>query len=60
MKELNAESECSTVGELKKLIEDMPDDWVLVVDVDGAEDVTHINTHWHGALTFDWGRKSDN
>jgi len=59
MKELDVENECRTVGELKKLIEDMPDDWVLITpsDYGEAEDVTHVNTYWHGALTFERAKR---
>jgi len=58
MKELNEEYPCTTVGELKKLIQDMPDDWILVVpDMEAdARSITHINSYWHGALTFEWDR----
>ena len=48
-----------TVGELKKALEDVPDDWVLVLnhkDDNGegtAVDINEVNSYWHGALTFE-------
>lgn len=56
MKKLNEEHPCTTVGELKKLIQDMPDDWVLVISDDESDcrHITHVNSFWHGALTFEY------
>ena len=54
----NEEFECMTVGELKKLLESVPDEWVLVTTNDEADCVriTHVNSYWHGALTFEWDK----
>jgi hypothetical protein len=59
MKHMNEEYKCTTVGELKALLADTPDDWLLVTthkDDDGdnqASSITHVNTYWHGAITFE-------
>ena len=55
MKELNQEMPCTTVGQLRELLKDMPDEWELVTTNDDADcvSITHVNTYWHGALTFE-------
>jgi hypothetical protein len=52
---LDQEFECRTVGQLKKLLENVPDEWVLVTPNEDchATNITHINSFWHGALTFE-------
>ena len=52
---LNQEWPCKTVGELKQLLAQFPDDWMLVTTNDeaDAEDIISINSYWHGALTFE-------
>lgn len=52
---LDQEFECRTVGQLKKLLENVPDEWVLVTPNEEADatNITHINSFWHGALTFE-------
>lgn len=47
-----------TIGDLRKalkLLEDLPDSLILVTHNDDGEciNITEINTHWHGALTFE-------
>jgi hypothetical protein len=53
--EINKEHECKTVGDLKRLLKDIPDEWQLVTTNDEADavNITHINSYWHGALTFE-------
>lgn len=52
---LDKEYKCKTVGELKALLANCPDDWILVTvnDNGDAVDVTAVNSFWHGALTFE-------
>jgi len=47
---------CTTLGELKNLIKDMPDDTpILTAGIEAdALHATHINTYWHGAVTLEF------
>ena len=58
MKELNQELPCETVGQLRELLKDMPDEWQLVTTNDEGDcvPITHVNTYWHGALTFEYDK----
>lgn len=44
-----------TVGELKKALENIPDNWQLVTTNDNSDavNITEINSLWHGVLTFE-------
>jgi len=59
MKEYNKEEEVKTVGDLRKVLEDTPDDWILIINYveRGGEgtaiNVESVNSFWHGALTFE-------
>lgn len=58
MKEFNVEVPCKTVGELKKILADCPDEWELVTTNDEGDcvPITHVNSFWHGALTFEYDK----
>ena len=58
MKEFNQEFPCTTVGQLKELLKDMPDEWELVTTNNDADciPITHVNSFWHGALTFEFDK----
>jgi len=48
-----------TVGDLKRAIGDVPDEWPLMLNYRTDEEtneavaITEINSHWHGVLTFE-------
>lgn len=49
----------TTVGDLKRILADQPDDNLIIVANpnpyagEDALDVLEVNTHWHGAITFE-------
>jgi len=52
---INSEIEIKTIGDLKQAIKHLNDDTVLLFnDIEGEQaiDIKSIDTHWHGALTF--------
>jgi len=60
MKEYNKEEDVKTVEDLRKVLEDTPDDWILILNyVEHKEDggtainIRSVNSYWHGALTFE-------
>lgn len=52
--ELDTELQCRTVGELKKILQDVPDEWTLITVHDNGDawDIDRVNSYWHGSLTF--------
>lgn len=50
---IDKDYDVKTVGDLKRVLESMPDDWTLVKTVDEeVVDITFIQTYFHGAIEF--------
>lgn len=56
---LDEAREVRTVGDLKRAIGDVPDEWPLMLnhrtddETSEAVAITEINSYWHGVLTFE-------